>query len=323
MEGQQNVAQSILEVLHSMQAATAQNVAFVQQLASQYQQQQPAVQPEQAGGNFFLKTANKVIPTLPQFRGNTNESVEFFIRECEEKFASYGIPVDGDNTNLAVHCATSRFPSTSNVHFWWLNHCIQVEQSTNTVRFANTCTWSYFKEALVAKYRSVDHPIRIRERLLKLRHQKESIEQFNNQFLILVNQVDMTFDEKFFFYANALKPNTAQHVRQRTYTSLDAVMSDAVLCEHAYRRRQQPDTRPPPPNPHSMSSCEDAAAATTGAAPITTATATARPEDTAAPHARPHLVAAIATIFTTASASARAAAAGTTGTAPATARPKK
>jgi hypothetical protein len=58
-------------------SSTAQNVAFVQQLASQYQQQQPAVQPEQAGGNFFLKTANKVIPTLPQFRGNTNESVEF------------------------------------------------------------------------------------------------------------------------------------------------------------------------------------------------------------------------------------------------------
>jgi hypothetical protein len=49
-----------------------------------------------------------------------------------------------------------------------------------------------------------------------------------------------------------LQPNTAQHVRQRTYTSLDAVMSDAVLCEHAYRRRQQPDTRPPPPDPHSV-----------------------------------------------------------------------
>jgi hypothetical protein len=153
MEGQQqSVEQSVIDVLQSMQAVAAQNMAFVQQLVNQQQQQQPTVHSEQAGGNSFLKIANKVVPTLPQFRGNTNDSVEFFLRECEEKFTSYGIAIDGDNTNLAVHWATSRFPSSSNVHYWWLNHCIQIEQTTNVSRFATTCSWAYFKEALIAKY---------------------------------------------------------------------------------------------------------------------------------------------------------------------------
>jgi hypothetical protein len=239
MENQQNLEQSVFDVLRTMQAVNERNVQFLEQLALRQQQQQPAAHSEQVGDNPYLKLVNKVLPSIPDFRGNTNDSVEFFLRQCEDVFKTYSIPLTGVTSNLAVFCARSKFPNNSSAALWWLNHCIQAERE-GQARYANTIDWPTFKTALTDKYRSVDHPLRVRDRLNKLRHQKESIDQFNNQFLLLVNQVsDMSFAEQLFFYTNALKPATAQHVRARVYSKLDEVMSDAVLFEHSYKRRQE------------------------------------------------------------------------------------
>ena len=209
----QSQATGILQDLQEEQYETAMEEGEGEEEAISAQQQ------TQVRNSKVPKVPNK----LPKFSGKEGESVPTWILQMELACQIYGHEIKDSNTILPNIAGTVMESPADGFFLRWVTTTPKVKR-----------TWKNFKDSVRNHFEGAAFQSILRKRLQNL-SQKNSIEEYNNEFLQIIQQVEsMSEVDKITYYTDGLKPRMKGEIRYKNPSDLMEAMDIAVLFDRAY-----------------------------------------------------------------------------------------
>ena len=158
------------------------------------------------------------------FTGKTPTKIEAWCSQMD-------LYVSEEEPQRAFYVALSYLEGDA--HSWYTTY-----RSAHTVN-----TWPELKSALIRRFSPLDKTLSARDKLAHWRQMKD-VGTFNADFLGIVLDIpDITESEKMDRYSRGLKSYIWEVLCTKEYTSLEAIMTDALKVEAA-KKGHRPSTKP-------------------------------------------------------------------------------
>ncbi len=165
----------------------------------------------------------KVPSKLPRFSGKEGESVPTWILQMELACQVHGHEIKDSNTILPNIAGTAMESPVDGFFLRWVTSTPEVKR-----------TWKNFKDSIRNHFEGAAFQSILRKRLQNL-SQKNSIEEYNNEFLRIIQQVEsMSEVDNITYYTDGLKPRVKGEIRYKNPSDLIEAMDIAVLFDRAY-----------------------------------------------------------------------------------------